>query len=617
MRPWRLLIGLGFSAAMLLVLLVLIPLQVSSQTPTLDSVTYQLLQNPGMEVFDPPYARFDGVDCQVASAWQRFWYDAPAPCWMDTRVFANSHLGGGWVERIEGDTSQLLVSTQPYMAGLQQRVTGLVPGVGYGFHAAMLTIFQTSAPPAVDGTMIKQVGMDPTGGTDPQAPTVIWSAPDDHDEGPWDINQRTAVFAQGPAMTVFIRVESLYPSGGLPYMNLSFLDSAILAQTPTVRATSPAFSDETSFSVNWDNAVAAPVGGKLRDWHDVQWLDESEGIWHDWFALTDQVQATFSGELGHTYRFRARVWQRYPNGAHLYGPWRPEGDTATCVRGPLIVGTVSSPEGHPVAGATIAFAGTSYSAVTGSYGQYVLPVPPGYESDSTLVLSHPWWASPAPVHDVEVGPTETLTVTWTVRPPDDAVVNGEFESSLDGWSLLSEPGMAPRVVADPVHTGQGALLLGGGSATASALEPALGVTQTAVLTGAWEPVLSFWYRPAGADDGDPFHVVLTLVTQTISVTLPVTGGITSTLVMSAPITTTLTFTTTRILTPALDLNNWQHAWAYLGPPRAAITGTVTVQLLLGDDDDEAYTMVYVDEVSLGATPGGPHKVHLPIVMRRW
>ena len=68
---------------------------------------------------------------------------------MDTRVFADSHLGGGWVERIEGDTSQLVISTLPYTAGILQRVTGLTPGVGYGFHAAMLTIFQTSAPPLI------------------------------------------------------------------------------------------------------------------------------------------------------------------------------------------------------------------------------------------------------------------------------------------------------------------------------------------------------------------------------------------------------------------------------------------------------------------------------------
>ena len=203
---------------------------------SLSSPQYQLLLNPGMESYDGPYTRYQGIDCQIASSWQRFWYDGPEPHWMDTRVFAASHLGGGWVERIQGETSQLVISTQPYTAGVLQRVTGLTPGVGYGFHAAMLTIFQTSAPPASHGTMIKQVGMDPTGGLDPQAATVVWSAPDDHDEGPWDIDQRTAVYAQGQAMTVFVRVISPYEAGDLPFLNYSFLDSAILAETPQVRA---------------------------------------------------------------------------------------------------------------------------------------------------------------------------------------------------------------------------------------------------------------------------------------------------------------------------------------------------------------------------------------------
>jgi len=203
---------------------------------------------------------------------------------------AGSHLGGGWVERIQGETSQLVISTQPYTAGILQRVTGLTPGVGYGFHAAMLTIFQTSAPPSSHGTMTKQVGMDPTGGLDPLAATVIWSAPDDHDEGPWDINQRTAVYAQGQAMTVFVRVISPHESGDLPFLNYSFLDSAILAQTPQVRATSPALSETPTFSVRWDNALPAPGSDKLK-WYDVQWLDEAEGVWHDWQEQTKVVEA--------------------------------------------------------------------------------------------------------------------------------------------------------------------------------------------------------------------------------------------------------------------------------------------------------------------------------------
>ncbi|MGD8794388.1 MAG: hypothetical protein PVF47_17695, partial [Anaerolineae bacterium] len=225
----------------------------------------------------------------MASAWQRVWEGDAEPCWMDTRVFAASHLGGGWVERIEGETSQLIVSTEPYTAGIRQQVGGLTPGLGYGFHAAMLTIFQTSAQDPVHGTMIKEVGIDPTGGTDPQSQAIVWSLPDGHDQGPWDVERVTAAYAQAPTVTVYIRVTSPYPSGGLPLMNLSFLDSAILARTGSVSAVSPPLSQATDFLVRWDNAVPSP-GGTIR-WYDVQWLDEAEGIWHDWFYRTAALSA--------------------------------------------------------------------------------------------------------------------------------------------------------------------------------------------------------------------------------------------------------------------------------------------------------------------------------------
>jgi hypothetical protein len=550
-----------------------------------------------MEVYDPPYVQFEGIDCQVTTGWDRFWYGGPEPYWMDTRVFAASHLGAGWVERIEGDTSQLVIATEPYTAGLQQQVPGLVPGVGYGFHAAMLTIFQTSAPPAMDGTMVKQVGMDPTGGTDPQASTVVWSEPDDHDEGPWDINQRTAVYAQTPAITVFVRVISPYESGGLPFLNYSFLDSAILAQTPVVTATSPAVSADPAFTVNWDNAVPAPGGAELK-WRDVQWLDEAEGVWHDWIIKSYDVEAPFAGERGHTYRFRARVWQHYPNGAHLYGPWRPEGDTRTTVSGPRLTGRVLTSGGHSAGGATVAISGTTYVATSGAEGWYAMDVLP-WSEPQTVTVSHPSWASPAPVHGLTFGLTETVVLTWTLRPPADAVVNGEFEEGLAGWSVFEDQPGAAEVVTHLVHTGHYALALSS-APPASQAEAAIqglsvGVTQTIVLTDTWAPVFSFWYRPVTTGTGDLFNAVLTVTTESISPTQPVT--------------------VTHVLTPDLETDDWQHVWYRPVGPYAALTGRVAVHFGLKDDGDGAATTVHLDEVSLGASPGGPPRVYLPLALR--
>jgi hypothetical protein len=623
---------------------------------------YQLLVNQSVEEYDPPYTQYQGANCQAASGWDRFWYDGAEPYWMDTIIY-DKYLGCHcFVERIDGATSQLVFSTEPYTAGLQQQVTGLTPGVGYGFHAAMLTIFRSSGGEVVDGTMIKQIGIDPTGGSDPQAATVLWSEPDDHDEGPWDIDQRIAAFAESPTMTVFIRVISLYESGSPSDRNLSFLDSAILAQTPYVRASSPASSDVPSFVVEWDNVVPAPGGAELK-WLDVQWLDEVDGLWHDWLLKTNGVQATFTGQMGHTYRFRARAFQRYPNGAHLYSPYRPEGDTVTRLGGPLVVGTVQGSEGQPVSGATVAIPGTACITTSDFAGHYSLELPLTATSE-TLTVSHPHWLAPAPVYDLFLGPTETATITWTLRPVDDAIANGGFESDLDGWTLTATLGLTPEVVAQPAHTGYGAVALGGtlseslqspeGGLAATALQAVTAgtrltvtpsattvrISQTVVLTDAWAPVLSFWYRAGSGDaavvDGeDSFRVVLTVVTQTISTTLPLTSTITPTLPVSLtasvrlpvtdpitstppvtePITCTVKVTTTQILSPSLGGEGWQYVWTHVGPPDAALTGTVTVDLEVRNDGDEVETTVFVDEVSLGSTLGAPHKVYLPMILR--
>ncbi len=607
MKLSRIWLPIGLLLVLVAVALSPISLQASEPVSIPAAPDYQLLTNPGVEVYDPPYGQYEGVDLQVATGWERFWYGGSRPYWMDTRVFAHSHLGDGWVDRIQGKTSQLVFSAEPYAAGIRQQVGGLTPGVGYGFHAAMLTIYQTSAQPPVDGKMIKQVGIDPTGGTDPEALTVVWSESDDHDQGPWSIDLRTAVYATSPTMTVFIHVISPHSAGPPPFLNLSFLDSAILARTPEVMATSPAVTVVPTFTVNWDNAVPAP-GGDLRGC-DVQWMDEAEGIWHDWFTQTDEVESIFVGEQGHAYRFRARAWQLYANGAHLYGPYRPDGDSRTYFQGPRLTGWVLNNEGDPVGRATVAISGTTYATTSGSGGWYELDVQ-AWPDPHTATVSDPIWLAPAPVHGLTFGPTETVTLTWTLRPPDDAVLNGGFEAGLDGWSLAAAQGVTPTVVTEPVHTGVGSLSLGG----AAPVSFTIGVSQAVILADAWEPALSFWYRPLTTDTDDLFNVVLTVVTQTISATLPVTpaaGLVPST----GPITTTLPVTTVHVFTPPLDLEGWQHLWYYPGLPHAALTGTVTVQFQLWEDGDEAATTVYLDEVSLGSTSGGPYGIYLPLVLK--
>ena len=548
---------------------------------------YQLLINSSLEEYDPPYGQYEGVDCQVASGWQRFWYGGPEPYWMDCRVFADSPLGTGWVEAIDGDTSQMIISTEPYTAGLWQQVGGLTPGVSYGFHAALLTIYQTSDQEPVHGTMIKEVGIDPAGGTDPLSPDVVWSEPNGLDQT-LDVTRITAATARSSTVTAFIRITSPHPSGGLPLLNQSFLDSAILAQTAQVSANSPGVSGAESFQVRWDNAVSSPGATVVR--YDVQWLDEVEGVWHDWLTWTTKLSATFDGQWGHRYRFRARAWQRYPNGAHLFSPYRADGDTQTRV-GPELAGRVLDPRGRAAPGATVTISETGYTAVSGAGGGLIMNPAPWPEPVS-VVVSHPYWLSPPPVYGLSLTPTATLALTWTMRPPGDAVTNGDFEAGLEGWSAA--PGAA--AVGDTVHSGRGAAALAAGPDTRLASgpgvspDPAIALSQTLVLTDAWHPALSFWYLAPDAGGEPLFDLVLTVVTRTLASTA---------------------VTTTQVLTPPRPTGGWRHFWSYAAAPHAALSGTVTVAFRPWEG------AVYLDEVRLGATPGGPWRAYLPLVTRQY
>jgi hypothetical protein len=230
---------------------------------------------------------------------------------------------------------------------------------------------------------------------------------------------------------------------------------------------------------------------------------------------------------------------------------------------------------------------------------------PGPEPQ-TVTVRHPDWASPSPRHDLTFTLGETQLFTWTLRPLDDAVVNGEFEAGLEGWTVEAAGGFGPTVATDSVHTGRLALALtdtGPGTAeslTASSL--AAGVAQTVTLTNTWEPAISFWYRhsdveASGQLDGEALgNLDLILTTVARPGDDPAV-------------------TTTRVFTPDLNAGGWRHAWGYVGPANQAFTGTVALSLRLLSKTNPATGTVFVDEISLGATPGGPYRLYLPLARR--
>jgi hypothetical protein len=542
-------------------------------------VTAQLLANPDMEgAFNSYGFEFRGAACKVASSWTRFGDTDPRPCWMDAREFAWYVMGTTWVEKIKGETSQVVISTDAYAAGIYQQVS-VTKGLPYGFHAAMMTIYESSYGDPQPGHMIKQVGMDPTGGTDPNAATVVWSEPSDQDYG-WDLLRRTAVVATDKPMTVFIRVIADDP-GDWPYVNQSYLDAALLAQTATAWISAPEITANETFVVTW--GAAASPGGEL--WaYDVQWQDEADGVWHDWIQWVPPKKnltssATFSGTLGHEYKFRVRAWQYYADAAnYLYSPWW---ETETLIGRPRLVGKVWGNGPYAFGSTSVSIVGTAYTTVSRQDGTYQMWVEPMADPHQ-VAISNPLWLSPEPVHGVTFGPLETVTLDWTLRPPDDALANGGFEQELtSGWEVIS----GPSVVGDPVHTGGGAAMLGGQAADVRAVGYTNGLEQTVSLAHSWNPNLSFWYLPQSSDGDDDFTVTLTVAGED------------------------LTFT------PALDGDGWQHQWYSLGVGEDYFTGPVTVRFELWNDGDESTTVVYLDEVSLGRTPGGPFKFYFPLIRK--
>ena len=149
------------------------------------------------------------------------------------------------------------------------------------------------------------------------------------------------------------------------------------------------------------------------------------------------------------------------------------------------------------------------------------------------------------------------------------------------------------MVAEPVHTGHGAVALEGTAGVSSSV----GLSQTLTLNGAWEPVLSFWYYPLTSDAEDRFEVSLSVEMEASDAAALLTSE--------------------RVFTPALDVEGWHHQWYYVGARESALTGTVMFQFEVWNDGDGTSTTVYLDEVNLGATRGGPYKRYLPLTPRQF
>ncbi len=302
-----------------------------------------ILQNPGFEC-TAGYHPQPGILGLVPNGWTALIL-AGAPGLTSARmVFAGGCEEEGFVERLEGWDSLVVLSQdietppepgKPFDAAIYQQVQ-VEPGLAYSLSGWMVSLcggsFSNPNDCPAGYYMAKLLGIDPTGGVDPQAGTVIWAEDRrNFTESRW-ANLRLAVTAQGSAMTVFVRVNSPFRWHG----NHAFADAISIVRAPAAHFVDlPALVAGNQTLVRWAGDlgpdIAAIPGGAYKLVYDIQYRGSMAREWVDWLTGQPAGSAPFtagmcSGDETVTFRVRARAEQ--PEGSqgarpnHRYpGEW--------------------------------------------------------------------------------------------------------------------------------------------------------------------------------------------------------------------------------------------------------------------------------------------------------
>jgi hypothetical protein len=298
------------------------------------------LINPSMECSQGYYPQLDSISQTlfIPNGWS--WVDLDGhPVVNSTQLFfAGECTGDNLFERIDGDDS-LVVRAQdietpptpgkPFDVAFYQQ-TRVTTGTTYSLSAWMLSLCGGSAvpndcPPGY--YMSKMLGIDPTGGVDPLAETVVWvenrnNFVDEADQRIGWANLFTAATAEAMTLTVFARIDSPFQWHG----NHAFIDAFSLLRAPSAELvlsdTVPftgtmvppgALAIDSSFlEVRWQGEqsadVAAIPGGSYQLLFDVQVRALGAEAWSD--LVDDHVGAGCrvfdAGGIDRAYQFRVR-----------------------------------------------------------------------------------------------------------------------------------------------------------------------------------------------------------------------------------------------------------------------------------------------------------------------
>jgi hypothetical protein len=543
-------------------LMILASLSVLLTLPALALAT-NLLTNGNFNTFSNiPGRSWHEIDEKVGTGWTHFYIASGTRLdklhWFSSTDFTEAFDPGGDPYELEGNngSAQNMWSAYEFDAGIYQRVTGLTSGVAYAFDVPLTTFWRGSGYDDSDGIMKKWVGIDPTGGTDPTSPNVIWSDVDSDDKK-W-VYMDLAARAESDAMTFFVRIQAPENSSyNHTDLDMVYIDAAKVDLAPTVSLNAAATDTEVFFS--W-------VGSAASDWSlkgvEVQYQDETTGEVQMVQGKTGDGDSSlsFTGQPGHVYTVRARPWQTraepYNSDVDMPGLWVEKSVTV----GGVFAGYVRNNYGLGISDALVST--TDNSSSSGSQGFYALE-PLEYGRSYTLTASASRYFSPPPISGTVADSNSVTSIDFTLKPANDTITNGDFESDVGGWNQVGTGNAA--VFSGDHRSGDASLELTG----------PISLTQVASISDVHNPTLSFWYKPI-LTEGDTF--VARLEGSTISVSKTFAVGTAA---------------------------EWQHAYLPLDQPYP-FTGSLTVSFHVTGGQ------VLLDEVSLG---DGPHTIFLPIILR--
>jgi hypothetical protein len=210
-----------------------------------------------------------------------------APMIHSARIFfAKSCDGSAHVERINGIDSIVIRAEdletppepgKPFDVAFQQQISATVGGA-YSLSGWMLSLCGGSAVPSdcpADVHIAKLLGIDPTGGTDPSAATVIWT---ENRRNFWENGQRigwqqlsVSTIAQAETITIFARINS--PSRW--HGNHAFIDALSIVRAPVTELLAPATVTGTTVALLWQGELFPEITGQSGSTHQLLFDIES------------------------------------------------------------------------------------------------------------------------------------------------------------------------------------------------------------------------------------------------------------------------------------------------------------------------------------------------------